>query len=265
MSAAAISERAPLSENSRQGVATSAHTSHRASTRSKRGTALRNRPRLRRNGIGRRYPGQYFDAETGLHYNWHRYYAPELGRYLQPDPLGLAGGDTNLYGYVLNDPINLKDPSGLFFVPGAIAGGVIGAVVGGAGAAIGGADAYGIAAGAAAGLAGGIIGGGLGVYPGIGAAIGAGFGAFGNAVTGGNPGSIAGGAIGGGLGGAVGGLPGPGATATAAIGTYCGGVAATAYGMAGQVIYDLLPDTTIGSPGVGPYSPPGTAPAPAHF
>ena len=37
-----------------------------------------------------RFPGQYFDAETGLHYNFHRYYDPEIARYITPDPLGLA-------------------------------------------------------------------------------------------------------------------------------------------------------------------------------
>ena len=57
------------------------------------------------------YPGQYYDAETGLHYNWHRYYDPETGRYLRPDPIGLAGG-INLFAYVQNDPVNLIDPLG---------------------------------------------------------------------------------------------------------------------------------------------------------
>ena len=48
-----------------------------------------------------RFPGHYFDPETGLHYNRFRYYSPELGRYLQPDPLGTAAGN-NLYAYTAN-------------------------------------------------------------------------------------------------------------------------------------------------------------------
>jgi RHS repeat-associated protein len=72
-----------------------------------------------------RFPGQYYDVETGLHYNWHRYYDPETGRYLRPDPIGLAGG-INPYVYALNSPANWIDPDGEIPV---FAGVVIGKVL----------------------------------------------------------------------------------------------------------------------------------------
>ncbi|PIT18160.1 RHS repeat-associated core domain-containing protein [Snodgrassella alvi] len=59
-----------------------------------------------------RYQGQYLDRETGLHYNTFRYYDPDIGRFTQPDPIGLAGG-LNLYQYAPNG-LTWVDPWGLW-------------------------------------------------------------------------------------------------------------------------------------------------------
>ncbi|UFH67264.1 RHS repeat domain-containing protein [Morganella morganii] len=58
-----------------------------------------------------RFQGQYFDRETGLHYNTFRYYAPDTGRFTQQDPIGLMGG-LNLYQYAPN-PVGWVEPWGL--------------------------------------------------------------------------------------------------------------------------------------------------------
>lgn len=58
-----------------------------------------------------RFPGQYFDPESGLHYNHHRYYDPQISRYLTQDPMGIAPGP-NPFSYVRN-PFTWIDPLGL--------------------------------------------------------------------------------------------------------------------------------------------------------
>ncbi|MEW6678724.1 MAG: RHS repeat-associated core domain-containing protein [Pseudomonadota bacterium] len=78
-------------------------------------------------GLGRfvynpRFPGQVYDAESGLHYNYYRDgYEPRTGRYTQGDPIGLAGG-VNLYAYVNGNPLMYTDPTGEFAIGGALVG-----------------------------------------------------------------------------------------------------------------------------------------------
>ncbi|HEK0821940.1 TPA: RHS repeat protein, partial [Pseudomonas aeruginosa] len=95
--------------------------------------------------VNLRFPGQYYDAESGLHYNYFRDYDPETGRYVESDPIGLDGG-LNTYAYVGSNPVGLVDPNGLS--PTATAGAGAGFVVGGPPGAV----------------VGGLIGLGLGVW-----------------------------------------------------------------------------------------------------
>ncbi|MFG5382852.1 RHS repeat domain-containing protein [Yoonia sp. R2-816] len=78
-----------------------------------------------------RFPGQWFQSETGLHQNWMRDYDPTTGRYMQADPLGLVDG-ASVYGYALQNPGWYVDPTGQFiplivrFLGGCLVGGVFG-------------------------------------------------------------------------------------------------------------------------------------------
>ncbi len=112
-----------------------------------------------------RFPGQYNDQETGLNYNWFRYYDTETGSYIKTDPLGIIGGGLNSYIYANANPLFVIDPYGLYcltqdqidaiasgigggtgglisgVITGAIVGGIPGAVVMGLTGAIRGAGA----------------------------------------------------------------------------------------------------------------------------
>ena len=94
-----------------------------------------------------RYRGYYYDTETGFYYVSSRYYDPEIGRWISPEPNVYAGAfdsgsglvGYNVYAYCANNPVNFSDPTGEFILTALIVGVVAGAVIGGA---IGGTVAY---------------------------------------------------------------------------------------------------------------------------
>jgi RHS repeat-associated protein len=65
-------------------------------------------------GVRHLFTGQQWYSELGLYDLRNRFYSPDIGRFLQPDPIGFEGDATNLYRYVGNNPVKWSDPSGLF-------------------------------------------------------------------------------------------------------------------------------------------------------
>lgn len=112
-----------------------------------------------------RFPGQYFDRETGLHYNYYRDYDPQTGRYVQSDPIGLEGG-LNTFAYVAGNPISNTDSTGLLLDP--VTAASIAALEGGAAGITG---AAGMSVGAFVGTVGLSASAGIGVGLGINYAV----------------------------------------------------------------------------------------------
>ena len=134
------------------------------------------------------FAGGLFDRDTGLVRFGYRDFDPEVGRWAAKDPIGFAGGDTDLYGYCFNNPVNGIDPDGRLWIFGTVVGGISGAIGGFTSGLISGNGS--LVAAFAGGAVGGIVG----------AAIGS-LNLFGSSAAGQSMGAIVGGIVGGGLGG----------------------------------------------------------------
>jgi RHS repeat-associated protein len=104
------------------------------------------------------FAGGLHDRNTGLVRFGYRDYDPNIGRWTAKDPLLFGSGDTDLFGYCLNDPVNLIDPNGKFGIAGSIFGGITGSISGAiTGGLTGGAPGM-VAGFAAGGIAGFVVG-----------------------------------------------------------------------------------------------------------
>jgi RHS repeat-associated protein len=136
------------------------------------------------------FAGGLHDQDTGLVRYGYRDYDPDTERWTAKDPIFFNGGDTDLYGYSLNDPVNRIDPEGAFGVFGAVVGSISGAIGGFTSGLISGNGS--LVAAIAGGAVGGIVGGAVGSLN-----------MFGSSAAGQAIGSIVGGIVGGGVGGAT--------------------------------------------------------------
>jgi RHS repeat-associated protein len=132
------------------------------------------------------FSGGLHDRDTGLIRFGYRDYDPDIGRWTAKDPIGFAGGATDLYGYVLNDPANFIDPTGEYGLGGAI----IGAIAGGYGGALSGIQSGNLTSGIIGGVAGAAAGAILGTFmPQASSAVG---GMIGGAISGAFGGTVGG-------------------------------------------------------------------------
>ncbi len=187
------------------------------------------------------FAGGLHDTDTDLVRFGHRDYDPETGRWTAKDPILFAGGDTDLYGYCVNDPVKWIDPSGMLSFGGGVVGGVIGAIGGAINAAVNNADTLtGAMIGGLGGFVGGMIDGGLGITAGAGAVIGA----IAATATCANPGGMIGASLAGGIGGGITGLAikagAAPALAAIAAGTFIGSSWGTGFEMLGNIFYDIV-------------------------